>query len=172
MNVELEQKLAKEFPFMLIQKDGNKEGAFNCFNCECDDGWFELIRRMCTEITKEFTERKLTVGFVPSQIKEKYGSLVTYYGIEFDEGTEEFTENRVKQAVAAITDKYEKISATVCERCGGEARKWDDISWLRTLCNEHHEEALQAHSELVKEFVPTEDVETIRRVEEVLTEVE
>lgn len=57
MKQELEDQLAKDFPFMIAKNvwtgevccddDGNAYG----FPCSVDDGWYQLIHGLCQELT-------------------------------------------------------------------------------------------------------------------------
>ena len=63
------------------------------------------------------------------QIKEKFGTLRFYIGEANDE---------VRHIVADI----EEETYSVCEECGAVGELRMDLGWDRTLCNDHHIEAL------------------------------
>jgi hypothetical protein len=55
MKLELEEKLAKDFPFMRRNEDNNKEmidDLYSAFGCECGDGWYQLLYDLCGELTE------------------------------------------------------------------------------------------------------------------------
>ena len=87
---------------------------------EFQSGWNELIFNLCTDLklngVPPFKSGVLT--------KEKYGTL------RFDplEGT-------TKEGWDII-EKYEDLSATVCEFCGKTGAKTrNERSWVKTLCD-------------------------------------
>lgn len=82
MKHELELRLAEEFPFMrrkrsLVEQRNNGyiSDRYSAFGCECADGWYELIRNLCREITEVYEKHNRDVDIVIDQVKEKYGTL-------------------------------------------------------------------------------------------------
>ena len=116
MKAELEQKLGNEFNFM--------EDAY----CECGDGWYELLRQLCAEITGAYNEKNLEVDIEIAQIKEKFGALRFYYHTSRADPT-------IHNIIWKIAEKYEEKSEQVCEVCGADGRLRKKSGWLRTLCD-------------------------------------
>jgi hypothetical protein len=87
------------------------------FYFEIDEGWYDLIDKMCGEIV-------VLGGSVGkfSQIKSKYGTLRVY----MDEHHSE---------VEDIISRYETLSGKVCEVCGEPAESTKQNGWIMTLCN-------------------------------------
>lgn len=118
MNQELEAKLAEKYP-ALFSAGGNM-----AFGCECNDGWYDLIKGVCQAITQhqEYLagEGAPFSDFAFSQIKEKYGGLRLYHygGDDFIEG---------------VIDLAERLSYSICERCGNKGKP-NDSGWITTLC--------------------------------------
>lgn len=157
MKQELELKLAEEFPFMRRGKniskqwkeDGRIRDLYGAFGCEVDDGWFEVIRGLCRDITEAYGKAGLPVDIVVDQVKEKFGMLRFYYhpdgygpGIHAFDSLSDGQSIRIMPGVsilhkeiAEIVHKWENESGNVCEECGaaGELRK--DLNWVLTLCN-------------------------------------
>lgn len=118
MTDELENALAEEFPFMRwVPENG---GRWIGISCDCEDGWYPLIREMCREITTAFETAGASVDLVVEQVKQKYGELRFYFQ----------SNNPMLQT---IVDKYEDRSGEVCEVCGRP-----DLFWIQTLCEEHY----------------------------------
>ena len=118
MREELEQKLMSEFPFMQARDMSGKLLDFPV-PCECEDGWFDLIYKLCSDI-KQVLSADFNDFFV-TQVKEKYGGLrfyVTY-------GNEEIFD---------LINAAEAKSEMTCEVCGevGEIR---NQYWAKTLCD-------------------------------------
>ena len=107
-----------EFPFMQARDMSGKLLDFSV-PCECEDGWFDLIYNLCSDI-KQVLPADFNDFFV-TQVKEKYGALrfyVTY-------GNEEIFD---------LIDAAETKSEMTCEVCGevGEIR---NQYWAKTLCD-------------------------------------
>ncbi len=159
MNKELEEKLFEEYKEFFVDKDDMRKSGMWC-GFSHGDGWFflvemilkraknqldwdrDLIARMNEDpekYEKAWKDKPLYKDrispFDPSifqvfQVKEKFGTLRFY----FSGGDLLFQ---------GFVDAIEQMSAYICEICGqrGEAR---NISWVRTLCDEHYQEKLNA----------------------------
>lgn len=157
MKRELEEKLAKEFEFMHRGKgydeqmisDGFVADLYGAFGCEHDDGWYELLRGLCLEITEAYQKHGLPIDIAVSQVKEKFGTLRFYYcfddspqsihAIDFiGYGSVRFEQvsTELHKEIASIVRKWEEKSAYVCERCGapGSLRKGLRVSTLCDSC--------------------------------------
>lgn len=89
-------------------------------------GWLPLIEKAHAALLKSSPDYK------PVQIKEKFGSLRFYVqGVEY--GT---------PAYEAIIEA-ERLSEKTCEECGEPAEVKSVEGWLRCLCDEHLDEALE-----------------------------
>ena len=113
MNKENTEYLITTFPNLYQgYKLGPKESLM-CFGFECDDGWFELIKKL--------SEKLEPMGAVAVQVKEKYGTLRFY------------AHNTTEEALDLIEEAEDKTEK-ICEKCGspGKLRKG---GWLRTLCD-------------------------------------
>ena len=113
MRPELEAKLAADFPFMADVV------------CEHGDGWYDVIRGLCSEIEKLFAATGVPVDVQPFQVKEKYGMLRFYYGTSV-----------LSDEVSAIVAKWEELSGMTCEQCGKDGAVRDVGGWMTTLCEE------------------------------------
>lgn len=87
MNLELEMKLADEFPFMRQGKNADEQlkddrrisKLYDAFGCDFADGWYEVICGLCRDITEANGKVGLPVDIVIDQVKEKFGTLRFYY---------------------------------------------------------------------------------------------
>ena len=80
------------------------------------EGWKDLIER-CFNVC---VENDVSV----TQVKEKFGGLRFYVGSALP-------------AVYDVIDECERLSYTICERCG-EAGKPREGGWIKTLCDGCH----------------------------------
>jgi hypothetical protein len=125
MSPELTAKLIEQYP----------EQFKNLKHLECDDGWYEILSRLCY-IVNSHLEYKKKINeplefFYWSQIKEKFGGLRAYCW-----GGDSYINGAIEMA--------ESISYITCEVTGekGKARykKFDENgqpipAWVRTLCD-------------------------------------
>ena len=141
MRAELEEKLGKAFPFMERKNSLAKQQAegyigdlFGAFGCDVDDGWYRLIYDMCQEITDLYRSYHKEIDIVPTQVKEKFGTLRFYHRFG---GREESGYEELHRKVEDVVSKYEDKSGSVCEQCGDVGKLRDDRGWIRALCDKH-----------------------------------
>lgn len=135
MNKENTQRLVAAFPGLYrycgmtnaqrekFHQEGH--GAYRMqWGFECRDGWFKLIWDLSEAITDYARPRGIEV--VAHQVKEKFGSLRFYVGIQ---GVKEECDH-----IYAMIDAAEAASATACEFCGkaGELRPG---GWWHVACD-------------------------------------
>lgn len=89
------------------------------FSFECDDGWYDLIGRLCYDITKVLTKEEAKV-FKILQVKEKFATLRVY------------CENS-NDAVFQLIQKASEASASICEITGGVGQLHKSGGYLKTL---------------------------------------
>lgn len=125
MSPELANKLIEQYP----------EQFKNLKYLECDDGWYEILSRLCYIVNNRIDYKKRLneplESFYWSQIKEKFGGLRAYcYGAD--------------EYIRGAIDMAESMSYITCEVTGekGKVRykKFDEDgqpipAWVRTLCN-------------------------------------
>lgn len=166
MTTEFEKALAEEFPFMRRglsleeqREKGRIDDLYGAFGLDCNNGWYQLIRDMCTEITAAYKAESRPVDIVVDQVKEKFGTLRFYYHHEgrpitihaFDNLSDGHSlrirpgGSEIHQKVAEIVDKYEEMSGHVCEVCGAPGELRTDLRWILTLCDEHYQKRVAPH---------------------------
>ena len=125
MTPELANKLIEQYP----------EQFKNLKYLECDDGWYEILSRLCYIVNNRIDHKKRLndplESFYWSQIKEKFGGLRAYcYGAD--------------EYIRGAIDMAESISCITCEVTGekGKVRykKFDEDgqpipAWVKTLCD-------------------------------------
>lgn len=145
MNKELEDKLAEDFSFMRQTESLNRQldkghigDLYGAFGCECDNGWFDLIYSLCTEITGVYKKHGIPIDITVEQVKEKYGSLRFYYSVQKPNHETVFSdkEKEAHNDVRKLVNQWEKKSETVCEKCGNQGILRSDLSWIQTLCDD------------------------------------
>lgn len=108
-------------------KNGNYYNEYHPLttkNLELGEGWYQLIHDLLEELLKTNWNKEI------HQIKEKFGILNFFIGV----GTPEIFD---------IIKKYMLLSREICEVCGEAGELRNDLSWIKTLCDKHHEEAKQ-----------------------------
>ena len=129
MSPELTAKLIEQYP----------EQFKNLKYLECDDGWYEILSRLCYIVNNRLDYKKRVnepLGYFGwSQIKEKFGGLRAY-----SSGADEYIRGAIEMA--------ESMSYITCEITGekGKLRKQrrDDNgepmpAWVKTLCDKEAE---------------------------------
>jgi hypothetical protein len=130
MNQDLQDKLIEKYP----------EQFKNLKWVECEDGWYDMLDRLCYIIKREI-ERKAWIkeplnDFGWQQIKEKFGGLRAYAF-----GSNERIDGAIEMA--------ESMSYSICEFTGekGQPRKQktDEVTgqiipaWIKTLSDKEAE---------------------------------
>lgn len=113
MNIQNTNKLVNDYPRIFPEP----------FYFECEDGWFDLIFNLCSEIDIECKRLNLEANkwTKATQIKQKYGTLRFYV-------------NNYIDSVNQLIEKAEKQSSSICEICGLPGKTNDDYGWIRTCC--------------------------------------
>lgn len=125
MRMELEEKLVKDFPELFKGKDKSLKQSLMAFGCECDDGWYPVIRSMCHAIHQQLKHNEMEFEF--TQVKEKYGGLRVYHF-----GGDAFIDGVIAMA--------EEMAYKTCELCGSTGTLCNTGYWLKTLCENHAKE--------------------------------
>ena len=123
--VEWNKDLIKRHPYLLPRNvftdEVDKDYDYSWTRLdEIEDGWQDLMLRMCEEIRQPLIEANYLDKFRFSQIKEKYGRACFYnFG--------------APKKVQEIIHKYENESARTCIRCGRNAVKVS-TGWIAPYC--------------------------------------
>lgn len=136
MREALEEKLVKEFPFLEENSEQGEDRIDNlylAFGCECDDGWYELLREMFKEIVDRYKLAGLAVDLEVLQIKEKFAELRVYYS--FKQGDSPVNQE-LRNDIDKIIEAYENKSNKVCESCGAEGVLRKKGYLMKTLCDQ------------------------------------
>lgn len=162
MNNDWEIKLQEEFSFM---KQTGREGddIYQRWGFECSGGWYEIIRDCCLEIIEAYKSAGKEIDFVPSQIKEKWGTLRFYYGyqdapctiaaIDFlnvgvslrnEPSSEDEEKRKFRSEISKIVRRAEERSRTTCEICGAVGELRTDLGGrVLTMCDSCHDERIR-----------------------------
>lgn len=159
MNKKLELKLVEKYPVIFQDYGGDIRKTCMGWGLSCDNGWFDLIDKLCKDITTLIGNRQIKV--IATQVKEKFGSLRFYYYIESKLSPLERLDNWIDRIMFSrllgikyhkfknlrrkfyifrtekiddLIDKAERDSYKTCETCGepGEARGG---GWVKTSCD-------------------------------------
>lgn len=119
MKKELEAKLVERFPEYFVDMYGDPTKTCMAFGCECGDGWFDLIFKLCEDIEKLKPE-----SFLVEQVKEKFGGLRFY--CTYSSGID---------GIGELLRKAEDDSYETCEYCGSKENVTSEGNWIVTLCD-------------------------------------
>ncbi len=155
MKNELELKLQNEFPFMKRNRIESEKNEYKRFGFECGNGWYSLIRELCSEISEKYNEYNLPVDIVVLQVKEKFATLrfhCSFSDVPSEEGDKLDQKQSLRKEIYEIVCKYEEKSGSVCEICGEKSEKRNLAKgYIKTLCDKCFEKSLQAASKCNKE---------------------
>ena len=126
MKKELEAKLIERFPQYFVDMYGDPSKTCMACGCECGDGWFDLIFKLCEDI-----EKLNALNFKAEQIKEKFGGLRFYYC----GGVEDTSKKYIFTDVRQLVSKAEDDSYETCECCGSKENVTSEGNWITTLCD-------------------------------------
>jgi len=88
-------------------------------------GWFQLVRELDTKIAE------LCPDYVVDQVKEKFGGLRYYIGLNCD--VDKTTSDKIYKMIREAEAKSE----TVCEICGNPGENISIGYYITTRCDEH-----------------------------------
>ena len=120
MHKELEEKFRDRWPGWFRDLYGDYRLTCMAWGFAHDDGWFDLVWRLCEAIEALGPDE----GFKVEQVKEKFGTLRFYV-------------SGGNEAIHELIWKVQGQSHHICEVCGQPGSLRDDRRWIRTLC-EHH----------------------------------
>jgi hypothetical protein len=131
MDDKLQAKLIKKFPKILKAKKKSMS-PFSAYGVECDDGWYDMIFNLCTELQTLCDSNGTQVTAL--QIKEKFATLRVY--ISIDDGATDAQYKAQYKAINEIMNKYDDISRKTCEVTGNVGCLYKRGFWVKTLCVE------------------------------------
>ena len=120
----------------------NKGGPVTDYKMDVGPGWHSLLNELHKELAV------INPDYQTVQVKEKFGQLRVYIGgtpIQADimGGSTGVVNVRIKDTATKdnwrklqdIVDKYEAMSASVCENCGQPGKLDTSHYWRKTLCD-------------------------------------
>ena len=121
MNLANTRYLFRNFPF--FHPEAPITESLMYYGFECGNGWFQLIKELCEELSV----LNLGPDFRVIQVKQKLAGL-RFYVNRIDEKNAE----KVMKLIAIAETKSFKI----CEQCGKPGSKIDQNGSLRTRCED------------------------------------
>ena len=116
------QSLLDKYSYMFKHKvTGCMDAPFALFGFECGEGWFDIIKKLCSQIDELLT-KKDKKSFRVIQVKEKFGTLRFYTS---------FITNEIEKAI----NEAEKLSGETCESCGAKGTMRNRYDWLMVRCD-------------------------------------
>jgi hypothetical protein len=97
----------------------NQGGPVTDYKTDVGPGWHGLLDRLHAELAA------VDPDYQTVQVKEKFGCLRVYL-------------RNTPDALRDILDRFEALSAGVCENCGkpGACKPGTPHGWIKTLCDE------------------------------------
>jgi len=136
MKQEYDTYLCTTFPKMFVNRYKPMTETTMCWGFDCGDGWYNIIRVLCSNIQHHIDWRNRKNELDPNQpivpqvtvdqVKEKFGTLRFYCT-----GGDDYIDGLVSMA--------ESMSSVICEVCGNSGSTLGR-GWLTTLCEKHAEE--------------------------------
>jgi hypothetical protein len=125
MRKELEQRLVERWPTWFNTK-GDFRYTGMTLGFQHDDGWFDLLWRLCEDLEPLVAEFEQATGrkFEVLQVKEKFGGLRFYVNC------------RRNVAIRERIEVAKEEANRTCEICGRPGELRED-GWIKTLCDEH-----------------------------------
>jgi hypothetical protein len=109
---------------MSMEEETKKYEFVDLVPFECNEGWNTLIDTALHTI-----DSHLISGYIAlDQVKEKFGTLRIYY-TDYSNDPE---------YVSGVIDFAENMSVHICEDCGKPGKIRNDLSWMKTLCEDHY----------------------------------
>lgn len=104
---------------------------------ECGPGWYHLLNNLALVIQSYLTHKKVPIEAVHvSQIKEKFGSLRFYWGVDDDVEFDRSLQLQICEFVDGAVTMADYMSSNICEKCGDLGRERSG-RWIATLCDKH-----------------------------------
>ena len=124
MQKELEQRLVEQWPTW-FNTGGDFRHTAMTRGFEHDDGWFDIIWRLCEDLEPLVAqlEQELGCQFEVLQVNEKFGGLRIHVNDAND---------AIRQRIGIAADE----SFHTCEVCGQPGKLREERS-IKTLCDEH-----------------------------------
>ena len=164
MKKELESRLVKKYPVIFQEYGGDMRTTCMYWGFECGDGWYHLIDSLCQTIDSLIENKDIKV--IAHQIKEKFGGLRFYYGVESQQTFIERIDYKIsnfmfkhrwgvaywkiidfkkkfymttKEKISDAVDRAEGQSYKICETCGKPGTTIGR-GWRKTLCEDCNKE--------------------------------
>jgi hypothetical protein len=122
MNVELQDKLFKNYPKIFKQKDLSMQDTCMCWGIECGDGLYWLINLLCEQLQNDIDYSK-SPQIEATQVKEKFGRLCFYV-------------NEASEKQQGIIDFAQTLSLYICHKCGTTQHVGQTSNWTYTECKD------------------------------------
>jgi hypothetical protein len=125
MSPDLQDKLFKKYPKIFSQIKKSPQESAMAWGITCDDGWFDLIDRLCWFIQCYIDNNPhlQTTQVVAQEVKAKLAGL-------------RFTTSGGDELICGAINFAEALSFSICELCGVNGSKpFNDGGYYWTACN-------------------------------------
>ena len=121
MSPDKDKYLVKAYPKIFRDRYEDMKKTAMCWGFDCNDGWFEIIDKLCDDIQNYLDKNPDVEQVVAQQVKEKFGGLSFYY-----KGGDVFIFELTKEAMGR--------SYKTCEFCGSTQNLGRTKEWIYTIC--------------------------------------
>lgn len=160
MNEELDKKLCEDFPLIFRDRHGNMRETCMCWGFAHDDGWYDLIRTLCSTIQSHINSNEERIkNTIEYNAKVNDEDFIWPWSWErkerpVPEPIEQVVAVQVKEKfgglrfyysggddyIRGVVDMAENMSYKICEDCGSPGKTRNMSGWIKTLCTKHHQE--------------------------------
>lgn len=135
MNEKLEQKLFDKFPKIFQKKDLDMSMTCMCWGIDTPDSWYNIIQKLCEKLQWD-TDNNNYPQVVAEQVKEKFGTLRFYYGLDNIQKLSEERLTHNEGYIEGVVSVYEDITSGICSECGSNKDVTSTRGWVRYLCGD------------------------------------
>ena len=121
MRRELVEKIQNDFPWFPTRNPLFRSDINAPMYIDTDDGWFDLIYKLCQDIDAILKKDAALKQFSVDQVKEKFAGLRFYI-------------SGFNGEISSLVQKAEAESFKTCERCGRRGSMYISGGWYKTLC--------------------------------------
>lgn len=139
MKEEIQELLYEGHPKIFKDKDLPRAESCMARGIETEDGWSELIDRLCFELQSK-TILNSYPQVVAEQVKQRFGRLNFLFRIEETEDSKKKKRPRAEDYIRGMVHFAESMSEMICEKCGANGQSYGVVPRKFVRCDACYEE--------------------------------